>query len=177
MARITPLSIEQADESTAATLTTVKQNLGMLPNLFGTFAHAPAVLNSYLGFRQNLSEGLLSERQREIIALAVAQSSQCQYCLSAHTLLGKRAGLSDDEILAARNASASDETDNAIAVLALQLASQQGWLKDEQFEAAKAGGLEQGHIVEVTANVAFNLLTNYVNHVAQTDVDFPKVEV
>ena len=102
MTRIAPVSLDQADVATQATLNGLKAKLGMVPNLFATFAQASAVLNGYLAFSDALSKGRLSAAQRELIALAVGQTNACQYCLSAHTLIGKGAGLSEAAIRAAR---------------------------------------------------------------------------
>ena len=98
MPRIKPLQNHELDAATSTTLDAVGKKLGMVPNLFATLAHAPAALNSYLGFSDNLSNGVLTAKQREIVALAVAQYNQCQYCLSAHSLMGKGAGLSENDI-------------------------------------------------------------------------------
>ncbi len=102
MTQIAPLTIDTADAATAATLKAVKAKLGMVPNLFATLAHAPAALNGYLGLSETLGTGRLNASQREIVALAAGQANRCQYCLSAHTLIGKGAGLSAEAIAAAR---------------------------------------------------------------------------
>jgi AhpD family alkylhydroperoxidase len=90
----------------------------MVPNLYATFAQSPAVLNGFLALSDALSKGLLTPRQREIVALATAQANSCHYCLSAHTLLGKGAGLSPDAIRAARQGKADNAPDNAVASFA-----------------------------------------------------------
>ena len=106
MTQIAPLTIDTADAATAATLKAVKAKLGMVPNLFATLAHAPAALNGYLGLSETLGTGRLNASQREIVALAAGQANRCQYCLSAHTLIGKGAGLSAEAIAAARTVTA-----------------------------------------------------------------------
>lgn len=177
MTRIEPLQLAKADKATSQTLSGVEAKLGMVPKLFSTFAQAPATLNGYLAFSDALSKGRLSARQREIVSLAVAQANACQYCLSAHTVLGKGAGLSDREVLAARGGKATDPVEQAIATLAISLTRQRGVISDAEFSSARANGLDDGLILEVVANVALNVLTNYTNHVAGTEVDFPAVNV
>lgn len=172
-----PLDAAQTSPEVAATLEGVKKKLGAVPNIFRTFAHSPAVLNAYLVLSDALSHGLLTARQREVIALAVGQKSRCGYCVAAHTMIGKGAGLSDADIAAARRGEAADPLEQAIADVALQLADQGGNLSDAQFEAARAAGLSDGQILEIVANMALNLLTNSVNHVADTEIDFPKVDL
>lgn len=177
MPRIHPLEIAHTPAAVADTLEVVQKKLGAVPNVFRTFAHSPAVLNSYLVLSEALSHGLLTARQREVIALAIGQKVRCGYCVAAHTMIGKGAGLSDAEIAAARHGEAQDPVEQAIATLALQLHEQGGNISDTQFQAAQAAGLNDGQILEVVANLALNFLTNSVNHVADTEIDFPKVEL
>lgn len=177
MSRIIPLAAGQGDAATQNTLAGVKAKLGMVPNLFNTFALAPAALNGYLAFSDALSKGRLTAAQRELIALVVAQTNACQYCLSAHTLIGKGAGLSEQAISEARKGQATQSLEQALISLAKTVVHQQGQLSDADLAAANSSGIDSGLVIEVVANVTLNLLTNYVNHAAQTDVDFPVVSL
>ncbi|MBV9078782.1 MAG: carboxymuconolactone decarboxylase family protein [Methylobacteriaceae bacterium] len=177
MPRIARIDTAQADAQVQAALSGVKAKLGMVPNLFTTFAQSPAVLKGYLAFSDALSHGVLTARQREIIALAVGQTNSCHYCLSAHTLMGKGAGLTPEGIAAARHGQAQDAQDNAVAVLAKRVMETRGQVDDKDLAAARSAGLDDARIVEVIAGVALNALTNFTNNVAQTDIDFPKVDV
>ncbi|MFM0241922.1 carboxymuconolactone decarboxylase family protein [Paraburkholderia phytofirmans] len=172
MPRITALTSEQASPVALKLLQSAKAKIGMVPNLFSTLAHAPAALAGYLQLDENLKTGALSAAQREIISLAIGQFNQCGYCLSAHTLMGKGAGLSPDAIAAARLGSGS-----AVAELAVQVAQTRGNVSDADLSAARAAGLSDEQIIEVVASVALNVLTNYVNNLAETVIDFPKVSV
>lgn len=175
MSRIPTVNRNQASPELGATLDAVKAKLGMVPNLFSTFAQSPAVLNAYLGFSEALAKGRLSARQREVIALAAAQANACQYCLSAHTLMSKGAGLSETDIQAARAGQAADAQTDAIARLTVQIVGQRGVVSDQDLAAARAAGVDDGLLVEVIAAVALNTLTNYANLVAGTEIDFPVV--
>ncbi|MGX6589460.1 carboxymuconolactone decarboxylase family protein [Pseudomonas aeruginosa] len=177
MTQIAPLTIDTADAATAATLKAVKAKLGMVPNLIATLAHAPAALNGYLGLSETLGTGRLSASQREIVALAVGQANRCQYCLSAHTLIAKGAGLSAEAIAAARTGQAANALDDAIAGFARALVEQRGVVSADAMANYRRAGLDDGLILEVIANVALNTLTNYTNHIAGTTVDFPVVAV
>ncbi|MGL4313117.1 MAG: carboxymuconolactone decarboxylase family protein [Sphingomonas sp.] len=177
MTRITPVNVDAVDANTKATLDAVKAQIGMVPNLFKVFAQSPAVLNANLAFAGELAKGVLTAKQREIVALATAQVNECHYCLSAHTLLGKGAGLSPEGIRAARAGKGEDAVDNAIATLARRITEARGQLNDGELAAARLAGLSDAQIVEVVANVAHNVLTNFVNNVAQTPIDFPVVDV
>lgn len=175
MSRIQPLASGQGDAATQATLAGVKAKIGMVPNLFSTFALSSPALNGYLAFSDALSKGRLTAAQRELIALAVAQTNSCQYCLSAHTLIGKGAGLSENDISAARHGKAQNPLDQGLVTLANQIVRLQGQLSNADLNAAKNAGIDDGLVLEVIANVALNILTNYTNHAAQTQVDFPVV--
>lgn len=173
--RIAPLDPASADPAVAATLAAVKAKLGVVPNLFRTFARAPAALKGYLAFSDALSGGRLDAGRREIVALAVGQANSCAYCLAAHSLIGKGAGLSEADIRAARAGASADAADAALAVFARQLTERRGVVDDAELAAFKRAGFDDGHVLEVVALVALNTLTNYTNHVAGTIVDFPAV--
>jgi uncharacterized peroxidase-related enzyme len=177
MPRIAPLDPATADGDVKATLSAVKTKIGMVPNLFSTFARSPAVLNGYLALSDALGAGALTAKQREIVALAVGQANECHYCLSAHTLMGKGAGLSPEAIRKAREGKADDVTDNAVALFARRVVKTRGQVSDADLAAARSAGLDDARILEVIAGVAINVLTNYTNNLAQTDIDFPKVDV
>lgn len=177
MARIQPINRNEATGQLATTLDGVKAKLGVVPNLFVTFAQSPAVLNAYLGFSEALTHGNLTAKQREVIALAVGQTNSCQYCLSAHTLLGKGAGLSPEAIKEARNGASADPLNDALAKLAIKIVNQRGVLSDADLSEARSNGVTDALIIEVIAHVALNTLTNYTNHIAATDIDFPVVQL
>jgi uncharacterized peroxidase-related enzyme len=171
MARIQTLSIGEAPASAQASLHAVEKATGFLPNLFKVFANSPSSLGVFLQGQQQLSKGELSGAEREIIALAVSQANRCEYCLAAHTVLGGHAGLSDDAIRAARRGEGS-----AIATFASKVSNQRGRVDDADVAAARDAGLTDSKIVEIIAVVAQVTFTNYLNNVANTDVDFPAVE-
>jgi uncharacterized peroxidase-related enzyme len=154
----------------------VQAKLGIVPNLFRVFGNSPAALEGYLNFSGALATGVLSAKVREQIALAVAEMNYCGYCLSAHTYIGGKVGLKEIEITAARKVEATDEHTAAILNLARSIVVQRGELSEVEFKAARTANLSDAEIVETVANVAVNILTNYLNHVAQTVVDFPEVK-
>lgn len=169
-------------EPTAATgktqelFTAVQGNLGFVPNLMRVLGNSPAAIEGYLGFSATLAGGLLPAKLREQIALTVAEINGCGYCLSAHTLLGGKAGLSQDEILAARRSSATDGKSDAALKFARNVTLQRGDIADVDLQAVRRAGLNDAEIVEVVQNVVLNILTNYTNNVARTVIDFPEVK-
>jgi len=176
MNRITTIDPLTATGPTAQLFAGVKAKLGVVPNLMRTFAHSPAVLEAYLGFSGKLGQGVLPAAVREQLALVIGETNECEYCLSAHTLLGKGAGLSPDAILAARRAEAADPKVAAILQFARAVVAARGQVSDDQLTAVRAAGATDAEIVEVVAHVAVNVLTNYMNNVARTVVDFPRAQ-
>ncbi|MCA8950918.1 MAG: peroxidase-related enzyme [Planctomycetes bacterium] len=176
MSRIPAVDPSRATGQTAELLAAVEQKMGRVPNMMRVLANGPAGLSAYLAFSGALGDGRLPAALREQIALAVAEINQCDYCLSAHAAIGKMVGLDAAAIAAARAAGAGDPKATAVLVLARSLVVNRGNLTDAELTAARRAGLDDGEIVEVVANVALNIFTNYLNHVAATDVDFPKVD-
>lgn len=175
MPRIAPLDPKQASPATAEALFGVKAKLGGLPNIILTLAHSPTALHGYLGFGSAQAQGHLDARQREIVALAVGQANRCGYCLAAHTAIARGAGLSAEAIAAAREGRGLEPREAALARFARTVVESRGWVDEREFEAFIGAGFGAGEAIEVVALVAQNTLTNYVNHLAQTDVDFPPV--
>ena len=177
MPNIKPVDIDKVDTKTGVTLASVKRKLGIVPNLFATLANAPAAFNGYLQLSESLGGGRLSAKQRELIAVAIAQENGCGYCLSAHTALGKGVGLSDKDLDKARRGGAADPKDGAIVAFAQRVNHHRGKVTSGEVEALRKAGIDDGLIVEIIVNVALNVLTNYVNNVAGTEIDFPNVDV
>jgi uncharacterized peroxidase-related enzyme len=174
MSRITAIDPATATGKTAELFTAVKSKLGIVPNLMRTFGQSPAALEAYLGFSGTLAAGVLSAKTREQIALAVAQTNTCDYCLAAHSLIGKGAGLTPDAILAARRVTATDPKTDALLKFAAAVVETRGLVADDVLADVRAAGATDAEIIETVAHVALNILTNYTNHVAQTVVDFPR---
>jgi uncharacterized peroxidase-related enzyme len=175
MPRIRPIDAAATDATTAQTLEGVRAKFGLVPNMMATMAHAPAVLDGYLRLAGALSGGTLSTRRREAIALAVAQSNRCGYCLAAHTALGGLAGLGEAEQAAARDGTSADPADAALLNLARRIVETQGRPAESDIAAFRAQGFADRELLEVVANVALNIYTNYVNHIADPAIDFAPV--
>ncbi len=150
----------------------------MVPNLFRLIATSPAALEGYLGLNGALSKGALDARTRERIALAVAEINGCGYCLSAHSYLGKNlAKLDDAELAANRSGTSHDPQADAAVRFAVKIVNNRGHVTDADLQSVRAAGYSDAQILEIVLHVALNTLTNYVNEVAGTEIDFPVVEV
>ena len=177
MQRLTAVNPAEATGKTKLLLDDVQAKLGITPNLMRTLATAPAALEAYLNFGAALSTGTLHAKFREQIALAVAQANSCEYCLAAHTAIGQMVGLNQDEILASRAAQSADAKRHAGLRFAQRVVVERGEVSDAEIATVKAAGYTDGEIAEIVAHVAVNIFTNYFNHVARTDVDFPRVSL
>lgn len=172
---IAPVTLAAAAPKAAVTLNAVKAKIGMIPNLYATLAQSPAALDALLAINTAASEGSLSGAEREIIALATAQLNGCHYCLSAHTLMGKGAGLSADQMLKARTGRGTSDRQAAIATFAQSLLTHRGHVGEADIASARNAGLSDGELMESVVGVAANTLTNFANNLARTTLDFPPV--
>ena len=172
----TPVSIEASPAASQPLLQAVKKQLGVVPNLFRLVGNSPAALEGYLGLNGALAKGALEAPTRERIALAVAEINGCDYCLSAHSYLGKNlAKLSDAEIAANRAGGSTDQKADAAVRFAVKLVNARGHVSDADIKAVKDAGYVDAQVIEIVLHVALNTLTNYVNEVANTEIDFPVV--
>lgn len=176
MSRIHQITPDSATGKAKELLDAVHGKLGLVPNITRAMANSPAVLEGYLGLSGALGKGSLSAKHREQIALTVGQANHCDYCLAAHSAIGKMVGLTPDQILDSRRGTAIDPKADAVIRFARKLVDERGRVSDADVAEVRAAGLNDGGIAEVVANVALNIFTNYFNHVAETDIDFPKVE-
>ena len=175
--RIEPVEPARAEGRAKDLLAGVQRALGVTPNLMKTLAHSPAALEGYLSLNGALGTGLLPATVREQIALLVAQENGCEYCVAVHTLLGTKAGLKAEQALAARKGQSDDVKSRAALILARQVLERRGDVSDAQLAAARAAGITDGEVAEVVVHVALNVLTNYFNVLARTEVDFPPVSM
>ncbi len=177
MSRIT---IPQADQTPSASLPlleAVNRQLGVVPNLMKLVGNSPAALEGYLSLSGALGKGTIGAKTIERIALAVAELNGCGYCLSAHSYLGSNlAKLDAAELDANRHGNSYDPKAAAALRFATQIVGTRGHVSDADLAAVKAAGYSEPEIIEIVLLVALNTLTNYVNNVAKTNIDFPEVK-
>lgn len=176
MSRINAIEIETAEGKAKELLKAVKAKLGFAPNLMKTLANSPAALEGYLSLNTILGS-TLNAKLREEIALVTAQSNGCAYCASAHTALGKLAGLSEEETRAAQKGEVSDPKHTAALNFAKTVINERGKVSDQSLREIREAGFSDGEITEIVGHVALNVFTNYFNEVAKTEIDFPRVEI
>lgn len=175
MTRLTIPDRSSADPAAQPLFDAVERQLGALPNLFRLIGLSPATLEGVLALSAALSR-TLDVQTRERIALTVAEVNGCDYCLSAHSYLAANlARLDESEIAAARKGRSSDSKANAAVAFARKIADSRGRAADADLAAVRLAGFSDSQIVEIVANVALNVLTNFLGVVADTDIDFPVV--
>ena len=171
-----PASIEASPAASQPLLQAVKKQLGVVPNLFRLVGNSSAALEGYLGLNSALAKGALEAPTRERIALAIAEINGCNYCLSAHSYLGKNlAKLSDAEMAANRDGGSTDQKADAAVRFAVKVVNARGHVSDPDIKAVKDAGYSDAQVIEIVLHVALNTLTNYVNEMAKTEIDFPVV--
>jgi uncharacterized peroxidase-related enzyme len=177
MSRIpTPATIANAPEKAQGLLEAVKKQLGVVPNMFRLIATSPQTLDGYLSFSGALAKGALQPATRERIALAVAEVNGCDYCLSAHTYLGRNlAHLDDAEMTANRRGASNDPKADAAVRFAAQLTRERGHVGEADLSAVRQAGYTDAQVLEIIAHVALNTFTNTVNVALKTEIDFPVV--
>ena len=173
MPRIAPVETETAAPAVRATLEAVKAKLGGVPNLVRTFAVAPAVLNGWLGFSGGLAKGEIGARLGELLAIAISEANGCAYCVNAHTVIGAGLKITPAQAALARAGRAEDAREAAAIAFALKVQAAKGHVSDADLAAFRAAGFTDAAALEVVGHVAINTLNNFLNHVAQTEIDFP----
>ncbi len=175
MQRIKKITIDSAQGKAKELLEGTKKAMGAELNIFTAFANAPAVLEGYLGLMGALGKGKLNPKLREQLALVTAGYNGCNYCASAHTYLGEKAGVSKDEMAANLEGLSSDSKTQAALTFATKLIAQRGRVNEADLKATRDAGFSDEELVEILAHVAMNTFTNYFNEAFQVEVDFPVV--
>ena len=176
MTRLKAINPEEATGKTKELFNAIQGKLGMVPNMMRTMGSSSALLEGYLNLSAALSHGTLGPKTGELLALTVAEKNACDYCLSAHSFIGEKLVHIDINALQnARNANAADTKTDAALKFAAVLTAKKGLVNDDDVDAAKSAGLTEGEIGEIVGHVALNILTNYFNNTAKTDIDFPVI--
>lgn len=177
MARINVVTHETANAEQKALFDAIQSKLGIVPNFLKVFANSPEALKAFLGLHGIANAGSLDALTRERIALALAQQNACQYCLSAHTAIGRKAGLDNAEIEANRAGSSHDAKAAAAVRFARALVAHSGEVTSAELADVRNAGYGNAEVVEIITHVGMNILTNILGKASRVDIDFPKVEL
>lgn len=175
MSRIKAINPEEATGKTKELFDVVKSKMGMVPNMMRTLGNSPASLNGYLGFSTALNSGTINPKLGELIALTVANENGCDYCNSAHSFVAEKIGIDATALDDARRATSSDAKTNAALEFAKVIVERRGNVSDTDLEKVRNAGYTEGEIIEIVSRVSLSIFTNYINILAATDIDFPKI--
>jgi len=174
MSRLQPVDPAAATGTAKELLDRIQAAFGVTPNMAQAMAANPAVLDGWLHLSTTLGR-TLNPKLNERIAIAIAEANGCGYCLSAHTAVGRMVGLDADELDASRRGGSADAKVSAALRFAREVNAQRGHVSDEDIARVRAAGYDDRDIAAIVGHVALNVLTNYFNLVAQTEIDFPEV--
>jgi len=176
MNKINALSPEQATDKARLNLEIVNKKLGRIPAMYAVMANSPAVLDAYVKFNGALNAGTIGSKLAERIAVASAEHNGCTYCLSAHSFFGEKAGISKTELEDARRFHAGDAKINAALQFEKKLLETPHDISPADAGPLRQAGYTDGEILEIVANTVRNIFTNYINVLADTEVDWPLVK-
>ncbi|NPT59815.1 carboxymuconolactone decarboxylase family protein [Paraburkholderia elongata] len=177
MSRITVPAVESATGATAEVYAQVKNAAGSIPNLFVALgALSPEVLKAVLNAEGVLASGTLSKQEVETIKVLVSELTGCDYCVAAHTMLGKMTGLSPETLKLIRAGQPTgDARRDALVRFVQNLQQTSGTIRADEFAAIKAAGFTDAQLAEISLAIALTVFTNTFNRINDTDVDFPPV--
>lgn len=175
---MTAFSVPTRDDVTPdnqAIFDNLKKTLGFVPNLYATFAHSPTALGTYLTLQNAKSS--LKPKEREVINLVVSQVNDCEYCLAAHTALGKMVGFTEAQILEIRRGRASfDPKLDGLARFVREVTEKRGHVSAATTDAFLAAGWSQANLVDAIMVVGDKSISNYLHGTTKIPVDFPAAE-
>jgi uncharacterized peroxidase-related enzyme len=153
----------------------VRETFGSVPNFIRAMGNSPALLGGFLGLYGGLSKGSIDNATAERIALAMAETNSCEYCISAHTALAQGAGLSQDDISAARRGTSTDTRAAAAVRFARSVLDNKGLVTAGEVDTVRRAGYSDAQIAEIIGHVGLNTLLNFFGKASRIDIDFPRV--
>lgn len=176
MQRLQSVNPELAQGRTKELFDAVQQAFGVIPNTAKVMANSPAVLDSFLAFSTAMSEAQVGAKLHNQVKLNTSETNSCDYCTSILSAVAPAAGLSAADILAGRTGDSEDRRIKAALAFANDVLEHRGRVSDEQITSVKAAGFSDGEIVEIVTSVVLGCFTNFLNNVADTELDIPQAE-
>ena len=169
----TPLGVETAPEKSRALLEKIQKSFRFIPNLFGVFANSPVLLEGYLGMESVFDKGTLSAVERSIVLLAASVENNCGYCTAAHSTVLKAFLHVPSEIVSAVRSylPLPDPKLNSLVTLTREIVSKRGHVEEHTIENFLAAGYRKDQVLEVLMGIALKTVSNYLDHIAPTELD------
>ncbi|MGH1336650.1 MAG: carboxymuconolactone decarboxylase family protein [Aureispira sp.] len=163
---------QEVSENNQAIFDQLKKGLGFVPNLYAYYAKSATALGDYLTLQNRKTS--LRNKEKEVINLVTSQVNGCQYCLAAHTMLGKNAGFTEEQILDIRQGQASfDQKLNALAAFTKATVEQRGKTSAAQKTALLDAGYTEGNLVDIIVLIGDKTISNYIHNTTELPIDFP----
>lgn len=161
-----------APETSRETLTQIKAAFGFIPNAMGMLAESKPVLGSYLAMDAAVKETSLTAEEIQILILSVSHENDCHYCMAAHTMQAKIAGVDAEEIESLREGGRLAETKHqALAEFGRKMVRQRGWIGKDELQTFFDAGYTKANVFDVILVVAMKTITNYANHITDVPLD------
>lgn len=176
MQRLNSVQPHNAQGRTKELLDTVEQTFGMVPNTTKVMANSPAVLESFLAFSSAMEQAQIGSKLLHQLKLGTSENNQCDYCTSILSAIAPSAGLTPEEILASRTRQSEEQRTKAALTFSYQVLESGGKVSDAQLESIRNAGFGETEIVEIVASTVLGCFTNFLNNVADTELDVPAVE-
>ncbi len=173
MSRLNVVTPEQATGQTKELYNAIQQAVGGVPNIYQGVGNSPAALEGVLHIGAVLGKGQLSAAEIETVKLAVSEAYGCTYCLAVHSMLGKKAGLTDEQTISIRRGSPQLPKLAALVKFVNTAIQPKGRVSDDDLHAMKAAGYNDAQITEALLTISQTVFTNLFNRVHQTPLDFP----
>ncbi len=174
MSQFKLVNLDSAKGEARDLLEGINTKMGMIPNLYAAMAQSPSTLAALFALSSELSKGTLSPALNEKIALVVGNDNSCGYCVSAHSKIAAGLGMADEEIIEAQKGNSEDPREQSILTLAISVNGNHGHGDNSAVRRALEAGLSEAEVIEVVGQVVKNIMTNAVNGVARTAIDFPE---
>lgn len=178
MSRISMITIDEATGVTAEVFGNIKKALGKVPNAYATVGtHNIAALQLLLQGDAIINKGTLTKQEQETIKLSVSEAVGCDYCVAAHTLVGKMVGLAPDAMKHIRaGQDTGDAKRDALARFVRVIVQSQGTVSQADYDAIVAAGYTEAQLVDISLSIALITFTNVFNRINDTTLDFPAVQ-
>lgn len=163
---------EQVSADNQKLFDNLTQALGFVPNLYATFAHSDNGLAKYLAFEN--AKTSLTNKEKEAVNLVVSEVNGCLYCQSAHTVVGKLNGFSEEEILNLRSGQSSDSKLAALVALAEDITENRGHASAKNLDAFFKAGYDNGSLVDLILQIGDKVISNYLHNLTEIPIDFPR---
>ncbi len=162
---------EQVSENNQVIFDNLQKALGFVPNLYATIGYSKNGLERFLAYQN--AKTSLTNKEKEAVNLVVSQVNGCVYCQSAHLVLGKMNGFSDEQLLDIRKGKATDSKLNSLVQLAAEITKTRGYANPNLVNEFFANGYTNENLVDLILQVSDKTAMNYLHNLTQITVDFP----